>query len=255
MANPPIFGHGLIDPGVEIWVNRRSAARQMLNSPDEGIDPHAGTILRKAALLWRDVMTAVMQQNSADWLPTSAMLGHPTPQECRRTVTDLGILSEAAALDDPFAVWHSLDIVRRSQFPLRLVRLLDSTEPGIETPYEVASNWARGVRQPVAGRLDRCRYRRPRPGRRAERSLHLRVNGHDHHGTEILMIDPPANEPDTPERKVELDQTVDYAIQLLVEEAHLVGWTRVEFLTAVLDAANARLSAIEEERDLEEGQT
>lgn len=68
------------------------------------------------------------------------------------------------------------------------------------------------------------------------------------------MIDPPTNEPDTPERKVELDQTVDYAIQLLVEEAHLVGWTRVEFLTAVLDAANARLSAIEEERDLEEGQ-
>ena len=67
------------------------------------------------------------------------------------------------------------------------------------------------------------------------------------------MIDPPTSQPSTPERKVELDQTVDYAVQLLVEEAHLVGWTRVEFLTAVLDAANARLSAIEEERDLEEG--
>lgn len=65
------------------------------------------------------------------------------------------------------------------------------------------------------------------------------------------MIDPPANEPDTPERKVVLNQAVDYAIQLLVEEAHLVGWTRVEFLTAVLDAANARLSALEEERELE----
>jgi hypothetical protein len=38
-----------------------------------------------------------------------------------------------------------------------------------------------------------------------------------------------------------------------VEEAHLVGWTRVEFLTAILDAANARLSAIEEERELEAG--
>lgn len=64
------------------------------------------------------------------------------------------------------------------------------------------------------------------------------------------MIDPPTNEADTAERKVELDQTVDYAVQLLVEEAHLVGWTRVEVLTAVFDAANARLSAIEEERDL-----
>ncbi len=67
------------------------------------------------------------------------------------------------------------------------------------------------------------------------------------------MIDPPSNQPDSPERKVELDQTVDYAVQILVEEAHLVGWTRVEFLTAILDAANARLSAIEEERELEAG--
>lgn len=67
------------------------------------------------------------------------------------------------------------------------------------------------------------------------------------------MIDPPSSATDTPERKVELDQTVDYAIQILVEEAHLVGWTRVEFLTAILDAANARLSALEEETELESG--
>ena len=67
------------------------------------------------------------------------------------------------------------------------------------------------------------------------------------------MIDPPSSSPESPERKIELDQTVDYAVQLLVEEAHLVGWTRVEFLTAVLDAANARLSAIEEETELEMG--
>jgi formylmethanofuran dehydrogenase subunit E-like metal-binding protein len=66
------------------------------------------------------------------------------------------------------------------------------------------------------------------------------------------MIDPPTQQQEL-ERKVELDQAVDYAIQLLVEEAHLVGWTRVEFLTAVLDVANSRLSAIEEERDLEPG--
>lgn len=68
------------------------------------------------------------------------------------------------------------------------------------------------------------------------------------------MIDTPSNSPNTPERKVELDQTVDYAVQLLVEEAHLVGWTRVEFLTAVLDAANARLSALDEETELEDGE-
>jgi hypothetical protein len=65
------------------------------------------------------------------------------------------------------------------------------------------------------------------------------------------MIDPPTAHPESPERKVELDQTVDFAIQLLVEEGHLLGWTRVEFLTAVLDAANNRLSALEEERELE----
>jgi hypothetical protein len=39
---------------------------------------------------------------------------------------------------------------------------------------------------------------------------------------------------------------------LLVEEAHLVGWQRVEFLTAVMDAANDRLSAIEQETDIVE---
>jgi hypothetical protein len=65
------------------------------------------------------------------------------------------------------------------------------------------------------------------------------------------MIDPPTAQPESPERNVELYQTVDFAIQLLVEEGHLVGWTRVEFLTAVLDAANNRLSVLEEERELE----
>jgi hypothetical protein len=66
------------------------------------------------------------------------------------------------------------------------------------------------------------------------------------------MIDPPTAKPDSPERKVELEQTVDYAVQLLLEEAHTLGWQRVEFLTAVMDAANNQLSAIEEERELEE---
>ncbi len=65
------------------------------------------------------------------------------------------------------------------------------------------------------------------------------------------MIDPPTSHPETSERKVELDQTVDFAIQLLVEDGHLLGWTRVELLTAILDAASNRLSAIEEERELE----
>ncbi len=64
------------------------------------------------------------------------------------------------------------------------------------------------------------------------------------------MIDPPSQQPGHPERKVELDQTADYVVQLLVEEAHLIGWQRVEFLTAIMDAANARLSSIEEETDL-----
>lgn len=66
------------------------------------------------------------------------------------------------------------------------------------------------------------------------------------------MIDPPSATAGSPERKVELDQTVDYAVQLLLEEAHTLGWQRVEFLTAVMDAANNQLSALEEERELEE---
>lgn len=65
------------------------------------------------------------------------------------------------------------------------------------------------------------------------------------------MIDPPTQPPEHPERKVELDQTVDFVVQLLVEEAHTLGWQSVEFLTAVMDAANARLSALEEERELD----
>lgn len=65
------------------------------------------------------------------------------------------------------------------------------------------------------------------------------------------MIDPPSQPPGNPERRVELDQTVDYAVQLLAEEAHLVGWQRVEFLTAIMDAANARLSALEDDGELE----
>ncbi|TDW26687.1 hypothetical protein EV128_11317 [Rhizobium azibense] len=41
------------------------------------------------------------------------------------------------------------------------------------------------------------------------------------------MINPPSAQPDSPERKVELDQTVAYAVTILVEKAHLVGWTRL----------------------------
>ena len=67
-----------------------------------------------------------------------------------------------------------------------------------------------------------------------------------------MIIDPPTEKPDTPERKVELEQTVDYAVQLLLEEAHTLGWQRVEFLTAIMDSANNQLSALEEEREIEE---
>lgn len=38
------------------------------------------------------------------------------------------------------------------------------------------------------------------------------------------MIDPPTAKPDSPERKVKLEQTVDYAVQLLLEEARTLGW-------------------------------
>lgn len=45
---------------------------------------------------------------------------------------------------------------------------------------------------------------------------------------EKTMFDPPNQLPGTLERKVELEQTVDYAIQVLVEEACLLGWTPAE---------------------------
>ncbi len=64
--------------------------------------------------------------------------------------------------------------------------------------------------------------------------------------------DPPSQQPVNPDRKVHLYQTVDYAVQLLVEEAHLVGWQRVKFLTAIMDAANSRLAAIEDQRKLDD---
>jgi hypothetical protein len=66
------------------------------------------------------------------------------------------------------------------------------------------------------------------------------------------MIDPPSQQAGNPERKVELDQTVDFAVQILAEEAHLVAWQRVEFLTAIMDAANSRLAAIEDQRELDD---
>jgi len=67
------------------------------------------------------------------------------------------------------------------------------------------------------------------------------------------MIDPPTREPGTDERKVELDQTVDYAVQLLEEEAHLIGWERAEFLTSIIELANARLATLDEEARLAGG--
>lgn len=65
------------------------------------------------------------------------------------------------------------------------------------------------------------------------------------------MIDPPTQAAGSEERRVELDQTVDYAIQLLLEEARTVGWTSAEFLTAVVDAADTRLSTFEAQHHLD----
>ena len=72
-----------------------------------------------------------------------------------------------------------------------------------------------------------------------------------------VMIDPPSRPPGSSERKLELEQVIDFAVQLLSEEAQLAGWSKVEFLTAVMDAADARLSTLEQERSLdgEDGST
>ncbi|MDW5312963.1 hypothetical protein [Rhizobium sp. PL01] len=80
---------------------------------------------------------------------------------------------------------------------------------------------------------------------------HLNLSAAISTAKESAMIDPPTTPPEDPKRKVELDQTVDFAIQLLVEEAHTIGWQRAEFLTAITDSANARLSVLEEERQLD----
>ena len=65
------------------------------------------------------------------------------------------------------------------------------------------------------------------------------------------MIDPPTQAAGSEERRVELEQTVDYAIQLLLEEARSVGWTSVEFLTAIMATADVRLLALEEQTRLD----
>ncbi len=145
MANSGVFGngrtHGLIDPGVEELANRRSAALHMLNCLNDGFESHEGAVLREATLLWRDVMNEVMRQTTPDWFLTSALLGHPTPQQCRRESTDIGTLSEAAELNDLFAVAYALKTVRAGQFPFRLVRFLELTRPGNETAYKMESDW------------------------------------------------------------------------------------------------------------------
>lgn len=69
------------------------------------------------------------------------------------------------------------------------------------------------------------------------------------------MIDPPTLRVGSEERRAELDQTVDYAIQLLLEEARSVGWTAAEFLTAIMDAADTRLSTLEDQPRLDEPTT
>lgn len=58
------------------------------------------------------------------------------------------------------------------------------------------------------------------------------------------MIDPPTIGSGQLGRKDEVEQFADFAIQLLLEEAYLVGWQRREFLAAIIESANARLSAI-----------
>ena len=67
----------------------------------------------------------------------------------------------------------------------------------------------------------------------------------------LNMIDPPSQPPGSSERKLELEQTVDFAVQLLAEEAELAGWNKAEFLSAVMDGAGARLSTMEQERSLD----
>ncbi|KQV40557.1 MULTISPECIES: hypothetical protein [unclassified Rhizobium] len=61
------------------------------------------------------------------------------------------------------------------------------------------------------------------------------------------LIDPPTKQLGEQERKVELDQAADYTVQMLHEEAHLIGWQRVEFLNSMMDSVDARLSALGEE--------
>ena len=58
------------------------------------------------------------------------------------------------------------------------------------------------------------------------------------------MIDPPPVPVGHPERKAACQLATDYAVQLIEEEAHLVGWTRAEILIAICDSADARLSAL-----------
>jgi len=60
------------------------------------------------------------------------------------------------------------------------------------------------------------------------------------------MIDPPTVPLGHPDRKTSCDLAMNYAVQLIEEEAHLLGWTRAEILVAICDAADARLSALTE---------
>lgn len=60
------------------------------------------------------------------------------------------------------------------------------------------------------------------------------------------MIVPPTMAPGLAQRRAELNQAVDYALSLPPEEARVTGWTAAEFVTAVRDAADIRLSSLEQ---------
>lgn len=51
------------------------------------------------------------------------------------------------------------------------------------------------------------------------------------------MIDPPPVAIGHPERNAACQLATDYAVQLIEEEAHLVGWNRAEILIAICETA------------------
>jgi hypothetical protein len=133
--------HGLVPISAELLQHRREAARWILATMQSGPDRVDPYVLREAVEVWRKVFAAVMLQRTSDWFLMSSMTGHPAPWTARRFVVELGILSDALLLNEPYKLRTSLKQLFNSELRSRLKRFQQCSRPEGPRSYELEANW------------------------------------------------------------------------------------------------------------------